>query len=166
MCSWHLEILCLACCTTKKTKMDGVRNTRKKIRRVVGVPRGVSWQTPHPKTQKRMRWWGDVMENLGNLAEKKQIKVRASMVTFFMLLSKPEQGKDDTWQSCKALEAHYIPVNANPVDGRGVYELIYHAADHLLRSNKGEFWSTMGQDVVALQTHRTNNKASRYHAWF
>ena len=36
------------------------------------------------------------MENLGNLAEKKQIKVRASMVTFFMLLSKSEQGKDDT----------------------------------------------------------------------
>ena len=121
---------------------------------------------PIQKHKKRMRWWGDVMENLGNLAEKKQIKVRASMVTFFMLLSKSEQGKDDTWQSCKALEAHYIPVNANPVDGRGVYELIYHAADHLLRSNKGEFRSTMGQDVVALQTHRTNNKASRYHAWF
>ena len=79
---------------------------------------------PHSKTQKKMRVMGDVMANLGKLADKKQIKVRVAMVPFFMLLSKSYQRCNDNGQPCQALEAHCFPFNANPVDRRRVYKLM------------------------------------------
>ena len=61
----------------------------------------------------------------------------------------------------KALEAHGFPVNVNPIDCKWIYELMNHMANHPLKPNSGNFLSMMGNDAVALQTHRPNNKVSK-----
>ena len=104
---------------------------------------------------------GDAMEKLGKLTSKKQIQVLTSMIPFFMLLNTLNEELDDDGKPCKALEAHCFPVDANPINGKQIYKLMNHAADHPLKPNSGNFLSMMEGDTVALQTHRANNKVNK-----
>ena len=104
---------------------------------------------------------GDVMEKLWKVTSKKQIQVYASMIPFFVLLSESSEWQDDGGKPRKALEVHCFPVNINPINGKWIYELMNHAANHPLKLDSGNFLSTMGEDTVALQIHRPDNKVSK-----
>ena len=83
------------------------------------------------------------------------------MIPFFVFLNKSNEELDDGGDPCEALKAHCFLDNANPFNGKRIYELMNHAANHLLKTNSGNFLSMMGEDAVALQTHRPNNEVSK-----
>ena len=80
--------------------------------------------------------------------------------TVFHAAQETQRGRGNKGETCPALLAHYFPINVNPFDGRKNYELMNHAAGHLLMPYKGDFLSTMGEDVLALQSYRPDNKTS------
>ena len=97
--------------------------------------------TPSTNNKKEDSKDGDVMKQLGKLTSKEQIQVRTLMIPFFMLLSKSSEGQDNCRKPCKDLKAHCFPVNVNPIDGKWIYNLMNHAANHPLKPNSGNLHS-------------------------
>ena len=83
------------------------------------------------------------------------------MIPYFMLLNESSEEQDDDGKPCKALKARFFPVNINPINGKRIYELMNHAANHPLQPNSNNFLSMMGEGNVALQTHRPDKKVSK-----
>ena len=65
---------------------------------------------------------GDIMEKLRILTSRKQVKVCTSMIPFFVLLKKSNEGKDDEGKTYKDLKVHCFLVNTNPINGKRIYE--------------------------------------------
>ena len=80
------------------------------------------------------------------------------MILFFVLLGESNEKQDDVGEPYETFKAHCFPVNIHPINANQIYELMNHVANHLLKRNSGNFLSMIGEDTVALQTHRPENE--------